>query len=59
MKPLHRAHLLMFIGGGLFAGGAVALAEGAAWWVVLLLMLPGVACEAAGLWIHWRHSRTR
>jgi hypothetical protein len=59
MTPTRRAHILMFSGGGLFAGGAVALAESAAWWIVLPLFLAGVACECAGLWTHWRNNRPK
>jgi hypothetical protein len=54
MATLKRAHLLMFTGGGVFGGGAVAMITQAPWWATGGLFALGITLQALGLYTHWQ-----
>lgn len=54
-----KLHALMALGGALFAGGAISLAEKGPWWLTGSLFAAGVLLEATGLYLHWKRLSAR
>lgn len=52
-----KLHAIMALGGAVFAGGAISLAESGPWWLTAGLFAAGAAIEAAGLYLHWKRQR--
>jgi hypothetical protein len=59
MATLKKAHVLMFTGGGVFGGGAVAMITQAPWYVTGGLFALGITLQALGLYTHWQLQYSR